>query len=142
MTRYELIFVCGADFPAEKISNLTEKIKSIITQDGGAVVLVNEWGKRRLAYPISGYEEGIYTYLEFDSEGQVSRKVEDVFRNVEGVIRFLTVKKKKETKKMKKIQEKKIETKAEVQPELKTETKTEIKEEPIDATKNKITSTK
>jgi small subunit ribosomal protein S6 len=93
VNQYETIFVCSPDFSPEKIASLTEKIKAIITKDSGAVVSVNEWGKRQLAYRISGCNEGIYVFIEHISSGGAVSAMENMLRITEGVLRYLTVRK-------------------------------------------------
>lgn len=94
MNQYETIFIYSPDFSPEKATSVMEKIKSAITQNGGEIVAVNEWGKRRLAYRISGQTEGVYVYIEHNSPGKVVGAVENIFRVTEGILRYLVVRKK------------------------------------------------
>ena len=93
--QYESIFICAPTYPAEKINGIIEKIKSLITQNGGELTTVTEWGKRKLAYPISGHQEGIYTLLEFSVSPKVINNLQEIYRLNENIIRYLTIKKKK-----------------------------------------------
>ena len=93
MNQFESIFICKPHLPAEKVASLTEKVKTIVTQSEGTVNLVNEWGKRRLAYPIASQQEGIYVLVDFAGTGETVKKVETFYAMTEEVIRYLTVKK-------------------------------------------------
>ncbi|OGS20404.1 MAG: 30S ribosomal protein S6 [Elusimicrobia bacterium RIFOXYA2_FULL_39_19] len=116
MNRYDTIFICKPDLPSEKISSLTEKVKSIITSTSSEIISVNEWGKRRLAYAISGYEDGYYVYIEYSSMGDAVNKVEDFYKITEEIFRYITVK--KVEKKRKKPQPKPKEVKKEDVPNV------------------------
>ena len=93
MTQYETIFIYSPDFPAEKATAILDKVKSIITQDSGEIISLNEWGKRRLAYRISGQSEGVYVMLDYKASGKAVSGMESYFRVTEGILRYLTVKK-------------------------------------------------
>jgi small subunit ribosomal protein S6 len=125
---YETVFVCSPDLPAEKITDLKEKVKSIIIESGGSIKLFDEWGKKRLAYPISGKKEGIYFYIDFSAEGNVIKKLENFYLVSEGIIRYLTVKKNKPTQKDKK----------EKIPEQMPESETKAERNMKNGTENKI----
>jgi small subunit ribosomal protein S6 len=93
MRQYETIFVCQADLPEEKVTELAEKVKSIITQSEGEVNSLDNWGKRRLSYPIAQQREGRYICINFSAETDLVEKIESFYRVTEGIIRHLTVKK-------------------------------------------------
>ncbi|MEW6041025.1 MAG: 30S ribosomal protein S6 [Elusimicrobiota bacterium] len=93
MKTYECIIICGKNVPAEKVTQITEKIKSIITGSQGEVILVNPWGKRRLAFPISGNTEGDYVQIDFKIPPDSVAKIENYLKITEDVIRHLIIKK-------------------------------------------------
>jgi small subunit ribosomal protein S6 len=68
------------------------KFKAIITEGGGEIVNEDDWGLRKLAYPIKNKTTGFYYLIEFQSPGDVVQKLEIAFKRDEKVIRFLTVK--------------------------------------------------
>lgn len=91
MPDYETVFIVKGELPKESGEAITEKAKSIILQHQGAILNVESWGKRRLAYPIKGEREGTYQFLQFSASPQAVSVLERELRVAEGVIRFLTV---------------------------------------------------
>jgi small subunit ribosomal protein S6 len=67
-----------------------EKFENLLTQNGGTILNREEWGLRKLAYPIQGKTTGFYALLQFDVEPEVIATLETAFRRDERVIRFLT----------------------------------------------------
>ena len=90
MNHYETVFILTPVLSDVQMKEAVEKFKTILTEQG--VVIVNEenWGLRKLAYPIQKKTTGFYTLLEFDAEPSVIAKLEIQFRRDERVIRFLT----------------------------------------------------
>ena len=64
--KYETVFIVDVTLGEEQIAATVEKFKSLI-ESNGTVTNVNEWGKRRLAYPINDMHEGYYVLIEFES---------------------------------------------------------------------------
>jgi small subunit ribosomal protein S6 len=93
MEKYELVFICANEVPAEKVTQITEKVKALITEQKGEVHLVNPWGKKRLAYPIAGNTEGNYIFMEFAAPPETISKIENYLKIAEEVIRHLVIKK-------------------------------------------------
>jgi small subunit ribosomal protein S6 len=68
-----------------------ERLKSLITARGGEVVSVEPWGRRRLAYPIKGFRDGIYTVTRFKMPTEGADALDRNLRLTEAVIRHLIV---------------------------------------------------
>ena len=66
MNKYELIYIIDTAVEETARKELIEKFNGIITANGGEVVKVEEWGKRRLAYAIDYKTEGYYVYVAFN----------------------------------------------------------------------------
>jgi len=66
------------------------KFKSVITDNGGELVHEENWGLRKLAYPIQKKTTGFYYLIEFKAEGSLIDKLEVQYRRDERIIRFLT----------------------------------------------------
>ena len=67
-----------------------EKFKGVLTQNGAEIVNEEEWGLKKLAYPIQKKTTGFYCLLEFKGEPTIVKKLDIAFRRDERVIRFLT----------------------------------------------------
>ena len=87
---YETLFVVDVTRSEEEQKALIEKFTSLIA-DNGTVEAVNEWGKRRLAYPINDLLEGFFVNVTFKSEPEFPRELERVLGITEGVLRYMTV---------------------------------------------------
>ncbi|OGS23758.1 MAG: 30S ribosomal protein S6, partial [Elusimicrobia bacterium RIFOXYB2_FULL_50_12] len=85
-------FICSPELPAEKLEEIVEKAKKTITGHGGKVVVVQQLGRKRLAYPIKKFKEGNYVYLELNGTGDMVAALENFYRVNDPVIRYLTVK--------------------------------------------------
>ena len=92
MPNYESTFICSPETTVEKIEELTEKAKKIIESNGGQVTLVQNLGKKRLAYPINKIREGSYVYFEITAPGVIVSALENLYKVNEPIIRSLTVK--------------------------------------------------
>ncbi len=92
MNQYETVFIITPVLSDDQVKEAVTKFKKILT-DGGAEITVEEnWGLRKLAYPIKHKTTGFYNLIEFKAEGALIAKLETEFRRDEKVIRFLTFK--------------------------------------------------
>ena len=90
MNHYETVFILTPVLSDVQMKDAVEKFKTILTEQGAGIVNEENWGLRKLAYPIQKKTTGFYTLLEFDAEPSVIAKLEIQFRRDERVIRFLT----------------------------------------------------
>lgn len=90
LNHYEAAFILTPVLSDAQMKEAVEKFKNLLTENGGAIVNEEEWGLRKLAYPIQGKSTGFYAILQFDVEPNVIEKLETAFRRDERVIRFLT----------------------------------------------------
>ena len=90
MNHYETVFILTPVLSDVQMKEAVEKCKTILTEQGAVIVNEENWGLRKLAYPIQKKTTGFYTLLEFDAEPSVIAKLEIQFRRDERVIRFLT----------------------------------------------------
>ena len=86
---YETLFVVSGNVAEDAYVALKDKFLTLIG-DNASEVTVNEWGKRRLAYPINYITEGYYVLVNFKSEPNFPRELTRVFGITEGVIRYMT----------------------------------------------------
>ncbi len=89
---YETLFAINGNLPEEEVKAIEEKFLKLINENAEDVS-VNEWGKRRFAYPINYVTEGYYTLVTFKSEPSFPSELERVFGITEGVLRFIVTNK-------------------------------------------------
>lgn len=90
MAKYETMLVTSAKLDEETTTALVGKFKSLI-EANGTIDGVDEWGKRRLAYPINKEDDGIYTLIHFTSGEDFPAELERVYRITDGVLRSLII---------------------------------------------------
>ncbi|QNK40696.1 30S ribosomal protein S6 [Caproicibacter fermentans] len=95
---YETVFILSAKLGEEGITSTVQKFKDLIAENG-TIDNVDEWGKRRLAYPIHKEEEGYYTLIAFTSSPDFTAELDRIYNITDGVLRSLTVKKEAPEKK-------------------------------------------
>ena len=99
---YECTFICSPELDVAKVEEVTAKVSKIIETAGGTVKNLQQLGKKKLAYNVKKFREGIYVYMEIEAKGEVVSSLENFFKVTDSVIRYLTVKvepkKKVETK--------------------------------------------
>ena len=91
MRRYELMLVFRPDAPDERISAIVDRTTRQITADGGQIVKVAPWGRRRLAYPIDRHREGSYHIVVFEAPATGILEIERGLLITEELLRHLVV---------------------------------------------------
>ena len=86
---YETLFAVNGTFAEEDTKALVEKFVNLIN-DNASDIEVNEWGKRRFAYPINYVTEGYYVLVSYKSEPSFPIELDRVFGITEGVMRYMT----------------------------------------------------
>ncbi len=89
---YETVIVTSAKLGEEGNAELVEKFKALIERHGGTVQSVDDWGKRRFAYPIQKQTEGYYTLLNFESDPEFTAELDRRYQITDGILRTLIVK--------------------------------------------------
>ena len=92
LNNYEFIFILKPDFADERLEVAIENVKKFITSKGGVISDVKKWGKRRLAYPIKHFGEGIYILVRCQMKTNTNRELEANLKISEDVLRHLLVK--------------------------------------------------
>ena len=87
---YEVVYILDPALNEEQIAALVEKFKKIV-ETNGTVTEVNEWGKRRLAYPINDLMEGYYVLMTFTAAAAIPAEMDRVFRITDGVMRSMII---------------------------------------------------
>ena len=91
MKQYETVFIATPVLSEEQMKEAVVKFKGILEDNGAEIVFENNWGLRKLAYPIQKKSTGFYYLLEFKADGELINKLETEYRRDERIIRFLTV---------------------------------------------------
>ena len=87
---YETLFVVNAQMTEEDTKAMVEKFTGLIAANG-TIESVNEWGKRRLAYPINDETEGHYLFVEFSSNPEFPAELDRIYKITDGVLRSLII---------------------------------------------------
>lgn len=91
MNQYEVMYVIDANIDETTRTNLINRMSERVAQNGGKVDRVDEWGKRRLAYPINYKTEGYYVLMYITAPSELPRELERRLKINENVLRYLTV---------------------------------------------------
>ncbi|MBO5771333.1 MAG: 30S ribosomal protein S6 [Alistipes sp.] len=92
MNNYETVFIVTPVLSEAQVAEVADKFQGIITENGGQIVNVENWGLKKLAYSIQKKTSGFYFLVEFTGEGSLINKLETNYRRDERIIRFLTFK--------------------------------------------------
>ncbi len=92
MQSYEMMYILRPDLGEEGTGQEIDKYRDFLTERGAASIEVQNRGRRRLAYPIQKFQEGVYVQMNFIADGTQIAPMERSMRLSEQVIRFLTLK--------------------------------------------------
>lgn len=90
LNQYEIAVLYHPDLEID-LEKATTRVEKILTDNGGKVVDTDNWGKRKLAYPIKKNEHAVYVFYTVELPAESVRKVESVLNITDEVIRFLVV---------------------------------------------------
>ena len=90
ISQYETVFIATPVLSEAQMKETVEKFVRIISDNGGEIVYEENWGLKKLAYPIQKKTTGFYHLIEFRSEGEFINKLETEYRRDEKIMRFLT----------------------------------------------------
>jgi small subunit ribosomal protein S6 len=99
---YETVMILSMNLGEEGINGLVTKFKDLIAANG-TVEGVDEWGKRKLAYPIQKQPEGYYVLIDFKSAADFTAELDRIYKITDGVLRSLIIKKEEKPAKAKKV---------------------------------------
>jgi small subunit ribosomal protein S6 len=100
---YELMFIVRPDMADEDLDKLISTLETAVSTTGGTVKSVEKMGKRRLAYSVRRFHDGVYVLLTVEGSGGLIHELERRLRVTEPVIKFLTVRIDEEQKRLDKI---------------------------------------
>ncbi len=87
--KYETVFILTPVLSDAQTKEAVEKFSKVLTDNGATIVNTEDWGLRKLAYPIQKKSTGFYNLIEFDGDPTLVKKLETAFRRDERVVRFL-----------------------------------------------------
>jgi len=90
LNHYETVFILTPVLSDVQMKEAVEKFKTILTEHGATITNEENWGLRKLAYPIQKKSTGFYSLLQFDAEPTVIAALETNYRRDERVLRFLS----------------------------------------------------
>ena len=88
--KYETLFIVNPTLGEEEVVAVADKFKALV-EANGTVDKVEDWGKRRLAYPINDLTEGYYTLVQFTSVPSFPAELDRVFKITDGIMRSIIV---------------------------------------------------
>ncbi len=89
---YELTYIVNAVISDDQIKGLVKRVHKFIEENGGDILEVDEWGSRRLAFPINKKRNGHYVNLYFEAEGDLIVRLERALTLEDDILRYLTLK--------------------------------------------------
>ena len=92
MSSYELVYIVNPDVLEDGLTSVVDKIGDFIATAGGSVTEVNQWGKKKLSYPIKKYTEGHYVLTRLEMEPGAVGELDTTLRSSGDIVRHLLVK--------------------------------------------------
>lgn len=93
MRNYEAMYILKPELEEEALDAAIARFEEVVKKDGGEIVKTDRWGKRRLAYEVKGYNEGIYILMNFAAPNSTSQELDRIFKIQDDVLRHLVIKK-------------------------------------------------
>lgn len=91
MHEYETVFILDPGLDENQVNEEVEKTSNLISTNGGTILEVQRWGRKRLAYEIRKKRDGVYTMIKHESTGETVKQLERRLRLNDSVMRVLTV---------------------------------------------------
>lgn len=92
MNVYENIVILNAAINDEEMETALSKIKDLITSNGGEVLKIDVWGRRKLAYEINKHKKGLYVLLFFKTSPSTIKKLEDFYKVFDVIVKYMIIK--------------------------------------------------
>lgn len=91
MPNYETMFILRPDLPEAQAREAVDRVRRLIEGMNGAVLDVQEWGVRELAYPIARHSRGSYVVVQYAARPDVVKELERTLKIADDVLRFISV---------------------------------------------------
>lgn len=92
VNKYETIFIINSEVGEEATKALVEKFKGLL-ETSAQLENVDEWGKRKLAYPINDLTEGYYVLANFSADTEFPKELERIYKITDGILKFIIIRK-------------------------------------------------
>ena len=89
---YETIYVLKPDVTAESAAKIAGRVEEVVTREAGKLTLVETWGRRQLAYPVTKFKRGVYLYVKYLGRGGIVTELERNLKMLDDVLKYQTVK--------------------------------------------------
>ena len=91
LREYETTIILRSDLPPSVLDSAIERVRDTVNNNGGKMLEINHWGKKKLAYDIQKQSRGVYFYTNFLGEGPTVKELERTMKLSDNILRFLTV---------------------------------------------------
>jgi len=95
LRKYEVVYIIRPDLDEDNNTAVIDRFSDLVTNQGGEVLKIDKWGKRRLAFEVKDFREGYYVVMHIDAESQVASELDRVFKISDSVIRHIIVREEK-----------------------------------------------
>jgi small subunit ribosomal protein S6 len=92
LREYETIFLVKPDLTDDNVDKLKERVRGIVSREGGKVIRFTVWGKKKTLYPVAKQPRAIYVHANFLGDTKLVAEIERNLRNYDEVTRYLSVK--------------------------------------------------
>ena len=92
MNIYENMVILNAAISDEEADAMINKIRELITNQGGEVLNVDVWGRRKLSYEIKKQKKGLYVLLFYKAPSATIKKLEDFYKVSDAILKFMVIK--------------------------------------------------
>jgi small subunit ribosomal protein S6 len=92
LREYETIYVLRPDVTAESAAKIASRVEEVVTREAGKLTLVETWGRRQLAYPVTKFKRGVYLYVKYLGKGGIVTELERNLKMLDDVLKYQTVK--------------------------------------------------
>jgi len=93
MRQYELILIVQPDLDEETTTGVIDRVKTMITDNGGEILKTDVWGSKQLAYEIQDFRQGFYVYMDVEFAPEFGNELKQSLRYIEPIIRYMLTKK-------------------------------------------------
>lgn len=92
VNKYETIFIINNEVGEENVKGLVEKFKGML-ETSAQLENIDEWGKRKLAYPINDLTDGYYVFANFSADSNFPHELERIFKITDGIMKYIIIRK-------------------------------------------------